>query len=220
MSGDADGEEKPSGLAWLPDSADARLLAEVSSYSNDLTEADDALQAALGAGEGSPLWIPLTGFAVVAYMRAFGHSNVRPPLRAASVVPDEFAALHEKLRVYRNTTVAHSQSELVRPAPIAYLDEAGRIRRVGDAVISQHLPGQIARQFAGLIGLVQNTVEEWADDIRARLEERYAEAEPHVIASWPTPVFEAQLARDFAADSRRRPGSVFTHYLSVEPVEE
>lgn len=126
-------------------------------------------------------------------------------------MPEELAALHEKIRAYRNTTVAHSRSELARPAPIAYLDQAGRIRRVSDAVISQHLPGQIARQFAGVIGVVQNTVEEWADDIRARLEERYAEAEPHVIASWPTPVFEAQLARDFSADSRRRPGSVFTH---------
>lgn len=68
--------------------------------------------------------------------------------------------------------LAHSQSELVRPAPIAYLDQAGHVRRVGDAVISRHLPGQIARQFAGLIGLVQNTVEGWADEIRARLEER------------------------------------------------
>lgn len=135
-------------------------------------------------------------------------------------MPEEFAASHEKIRVYRNTTVAHSQSELVRPAPIAYLDQAGRIRRVGDAVISQHLPRQIARLFAGLIGLVQYTVEECADDIRARLEGRYAEAEPHVIASWPTSVFEAQPARDFSADSRRRLGSVFTHYLSVEPVEE
>lgn len=105
-------------------------------------------------------------------------------------MPEEFAALHEKIRVYRNNTVAHSQSELVRPAPIAHLDQAGRIRRVGDAVISRHLPWQIARHFAGLIGLVRNTVEEWADDIRARL------------------------------DSRRRLGSVFTHYLSVEPVEE
>ena len=101
-----------------------------------------------------------------------GHSNARTPLRAVSVVPEELAALHEKIRAYRNTTVAHSRSELVRPAPIAYLDQAGRIRRVGDAVISQHLPRQIARQFAGLIGLVQNTVEGWADDIRARLEER------------------------------------------------
>lgn len=87
-------------------------------------------------------------------------------------MPEEFAALHEKIRVYRNNTVAHSQSELVRPAPIAHLDQAGRIRRVGDAVISRHLPWQIARHFAGLIGLVRNTVEEWADDIRARLEER------------------------------------------------
>lgn len=144
---------------------------------------------------------------------------MRPPLRAASVVPEEFAALHEKIRVYRKTSVAHSQSELVRPAPIAHLDQAGRIRRLGDAVISQHLPGQIARQFAGLIGVVQNTVEKWADDIRARPEARYAEAEPHVIASWPTPAFEPQPARDFSADSRRR-GSVFTHLLSVEPVEE
>ncbi|MGW9586346.1 hypothetical protein [Microbacterium sp. NPDC055455] len=89
-----------------------------------------------------------------------------------SVVPEEFAALHEKIRVYRNTTVAHSQPSWCAPAPIAYLDQAGRIRRVGDAVISQHLPRQIARLFAGLIGLVQYTVEECADDIRARLEER------------------------------------------------
>lgn len=214
------GPGKPAGIAWLPDSADARELAEWSSYSNDLTEADSALDAALEAGEGTALWIPLTGFAVVAYMRAFGHSNVRPPLREAEVVPEEFAGLHEKIRQYRNTTVAHSQSELVRPMPIAYLDGEGRICRVGDAVVSQHLPIQVARGFAGLIEAVQSTVETWADGIRSRLEQKYADASPEVIAGWAMPVVEARFASDFSADTKRRPGSTFTHYLSVEPLEE
>ncbi len=212
--------EKPSRIAWLPDSADARELAELSSYSNDLTEADSALHAALQEGEGTPLWIPLTGFAVVAYMRAFGHSNVRPPLREAEVVPEEFAGLHEKIRQYRNTTVAHSQSELVRPMPIAYLDGEGRVRRVGDAVISQHLPIQVARAFAALIEAVQSTVETWADGIRSRLEKMYADASPEAVAGWAMPVVEGRFASDFSANSKRRLGSAFTHYWSVEPLDE
>jgi hypothetical protein len=228
MSGDddkatdaaADPAAKPSAIAWLPHSDDARLLTELSSYSNDLTEADNALDAALAAGEASPLWIPLTGFAIVAYMRAFGHSNVRKPLQAASVVPDEFEALHEKIRVYRNATVAHSVSELVRPTPIAYLDDEGRIRRVGDVVISQHLPVEVARAFSALMAAVQSRVETWADGIRSRLEEKYAETSPETIAGWATPEVEARLARDFPGGERRGEGSTFTHYVSVQALDE
>lgn len=213
------GGEHPE-IAWLPESPDARLLADVSSYSNDLSDAGYALNVALEAGESGPLWAPLTGFAVVAYMRAFGHSNVRPPLRAASVVPEEYAALHEKIRLYRNATVAHSQSELAPRTPIAYLDDDGCIRRVGDAAVSQRLPVEVARAFSGLITAVQSTVEAWADGIRSRLEERYADTSPETIAGLATPAVEARLARDLPGGARGGLGSGFTHYMSVEPLDD
>ena len=51
-------------VAMLPDTPDSRLLAELSSYSDDLSEASDAIEQALEAGHESPLWQPLTSYAV------------------------------------------------------------------------------------------------------------------------------------------------------------
>ena len=62
-------------VAMLPETPDSRLLAELSSYLDDVSEASDAIEQALEAGHESPLWQPLTSYAVVAYMRAFAHSN-------------------------------------------------------------------------------------------------------------------------------------------------
>ncbi len=62
-------------VAMLPETPDSRLLAELSSYSDDLSEASDAIEQALEAGHESPLWQPLTSYAVVAYMRAFAHPD-------------------------------------------------------------------------------------------------------------------------------------------------
>jgi hypothetical protein len=199
----------------LPDDADSRALAELASYANDLSEASFALDAALDAGEGGDGWIEFTGFAVVAYMRAFGHSNVRARLGERFPVPPEFRAVHETIRIYRNTTIAHSQSELVAPMVVAFLDDDGRIRRVSEVVISQHLPVQVVREFARLVGAMAELVEGAAAGIRSALEATYAQTPPETIAGWALPAFGAESARDFTARSRRSAHSTFTAYVSI-----
>lgn len=105
-------------VAMLPDTPDSRLLAELSSYSDDLSEASDTIDQALEAGHDSPLWQPLTSYAVVAYMRAFAHSNVRSGLLAHVPIPDDLLETHHMVRGYRNTTIAQSQSELSMSLPL------------------------------------------------------------------------------------------------------
>ena len=56
----------------VPNSVDARLFVELSSYGTDLTEARHALKLAVEGVEGSPLRVAaayLIGFATVAYCR-------------------------------------------------------------------------------------------------------------------------------------------------------
>ncbi|MDQ0925671.1 hypothetical protein QF038_004179 [Pseudarthrobacter sp. W1I19] len=74
-------------LAVLPDTPDTRLLTELTSHASDLSEASHALACALGAGEGSELWIPLTSHAVTAYIRPFILSNVRRRLDEMPEIP-------------------------------------------------------------------------------------------------------------------------------------
>lgn len=74
-------------IAVLPDTADTRLLVELTSHAGDLSEAAHALSCALTEGEGWELWMPLTSHAVTAYIRPFIHSNVRSRLDEMSGVP-------------------------------------------------------------------------------------------------------------------------------------
>lgn len=124
------------GLGVLPDSPDARRLVELSSHLNDLSDADHALSTALQLAEDDPLWPALTGYAATAYMRAFLHSQVRRPLPEIIGIPAERVALHDTIHKFRNTTVAHSQSELVMALPLAVLNESGTVRVVTDMVFS------------------------------------------------------------------------------------
>ena len=94
-------------IAMIPDSPEARLLVELSSYADDLSDAGNAMDLAIDAGDRSPLWPPLTSYAVVAYMRAFGPSNVRSGLLQHIAIPEGIAEAHRLIHVYRNTTVAH-----------------------------------------------------------------------------------------------------------------
>ncbi|MGO4435096.1 hypothetical protein AB4Y88_17945, partial [Paenarthrobacter sp. RAF9] len=86
---------------------------DLTSHANDLSEASHALACALGAGEESELWMPLTSHAVTAYIRPFIFSNVRSRLDempGIPAVPAAHQAVHDIIRKYRNTTIAHSQS--------------------------------------------------------------------------------------------------------------
>lgn len=83
----------------LPDSPDARLFIELSSYGSDLAEARHALDLAVHgqqAGSASADAAPyLVGFAVVAYCRTVLHSNVRPRLTDHVDIPVELIDVHD-----------------------------------------------------------------------------------------------------------------------------
>ena len=98
------------------DSSDSRLFIELSSYGSDLAEARHALDLAIrGFKEGSELADAsrhLVGLAVVAYSGAVLYSNVRGRLTDHGDIPDELIDVQDRVKAYRNATVAHSQSEL------------------------------------------------------------------------------------------------------------
>jgi hypothetical protein len=128
-------------FAVLPDMDDTRLLVDLTSHASDLSEASHTLGQALEAGEESPLWVPLTSHAVTAYIRPYILSKVRARLDEMPGIPAMPVALvpvHNLVRKYRNTTVAHSQSDLTMPVPVAFFDSAGRILNViGVSLISR-----------------------------------------------------------------------------------
>lgn len=139
--------------AVLPDSPDARLLVELTSHASDLSEASHTLHLALEAGAGSDLWAPLTMHAVTAYIRPFIHSNVRSRLDQMPQfpgIPIPLLPVHETIRRYRNTTVAHSQSDLTMSVAVALLDEVGRLTGVQGWTLTHPMPQALAMRFAEL----------------------------------------------------------------------
>lgn len=139
-------------FVFLPDSADSRLLVDLTSHASDLSEASHALRLALEAGEGEPAWFPLTMHAVTANIRPFIHSNVRPRLDQMPGfpgIPDGLQSIHDtirKYRKYRNTTVAHCQSDLTMPVAVALLDGEGRVDKVQGSTFPHPMPGDGPRQ--------------------------------------------------------------------------
>ncbi|WP_188744730.1 hypothetical protein [Agromyces bauzanensis] len=111
----------------VPDSPETRLFVELSHFAGgDLSPAATALELATEFYERDEA--DNAGFlvdsAVVAYCRAFVASSVRGvrTLESHLAIPAEFAALHQTIRTYRNTTVAHSQSELSTTWPLVVID--------------------------------------------------------------------------------------------------
>lgn len=201
----------------IPDSPEARLLAELSSYADDLSDAGNAMDLAIDAGNQSPLWSPLTNYAVVAYMRAFGPSNVRSGLLHHISVPEEIAAAHRMIHVYRNTTVAHSQSELSMSLPVALLSSAQRVEKVMPITVRHDLPPSVATRIAEAIDMVSSLVEDLIKPLAERLADEHAQASPATIASWPVPDLNHDDAGQFTGDSRRRHAPRFTFYWDSEP---
>lgn len=199
-------------LAMLPDTADSRLLAELSSYAEDLSEASDAMEQAFGAGHDSPLWQPLTSYAVVAYTRAFAHSNVRAGLLAHVRLPEELVETHDMIRGYRNTTVAHSQSELSMSLPLAMLTPEGTVRQVVPITIRHNLPQSTARRIADAIDRMSALVSDVLQPLAERLTAGYREASPDTVAGWPVPELDHELAERFTGNSRRRRQPRFVAY--------
>jgi len=211
-------------VAVLPDTADTRLLIELTSHANDLSEAAHALGCALTSGEDSELWMPLTSHAVTAYIRPFIHSNVRTRLDKMSVVqaiPANFQPVHDVIRNYRNTTIAHSQSTLVMPLPVAILDDRGKGVDVIGVSVTHQMPFVLAERFRDLIRAVGDIVEEATELVLDRLRTWLKEQDTAAIGTWRLPVISEALDADFTSVHRRKRTPQFTTYWRIwEPPQE
>jgi hypothetical protein len=207
-------------IVAIPDSTDARLLVELTSHATDLSEASHTLRLALDAGEGSELWLPLTMHAATAYSRPFAESKVRSRLdtmKQFSGVPTEITPVHDMVRKYRNTTVAHSQSDLVLPIALALLDENGAVRKVIGVTYIHPMPLAVAEQFAQLVEAVEVLVEEATAPVTERLKEHLAAVPPDIVAGWPPPEAPAAEDHEFSGGRARTRRPQFTAYWRIEP---
>lgn len=203
-------------VAMLPDTPDSRLLVELSSYHDDLSEALDAIKQALESGRDSPLWQPLTSYGVVAYMRASTHSNVRSGLLEHIPVPDDLVETHEMIRGYRNTTIAHSESELSMSLPLAALTPEGTVGTVAPITIRHTLPQSTARRIAEAVDRMLALVAEKIALLAERLTAEYQDTSPAEVARWPVPELDHERAELFTAQSKRRPQPRFVAYWDID----
>lgn len=208
----------PPRFALLPDCADTRLLVDLTSHANDLSEAAHSLKFAVDAGRDSELWGPLTSHAVTAYVRPFILSKVRTRLDEMSNVPGvppELQNVHDRIRKYRNTTIAHSQSDLMMPLPLAFLDESGHGVDVWGVTLTNPMPLALAEQFAYLIVAMEENVEQATQPVLQRLRSWLRKETTETIGSWKQPEFVDANDTDFDPGRRRNRTPRFTRYWQV-----
>lgn len=195
-------------FGMLPDSIEVRRFVELAHYAGgDLSPASAALHRAAELFDVDD--IDTAGFlvdaAVVAYCRAFLHSNVRDPLDRHIEIPERFIGVHDAIRAYRNTTVAHSQSELSTTWPFVIIDrEELDTPRVLDYTISQPLPWSIVQRFAELVDALLAEVETLTSALRRELEDRLRSGGP-IYALAPELIVHARADADFTARTSRPP---------------
>ncbi|MFC8525365.1 hypothetical protein [Pseudarthrobacter sp. NPDC057230] len=159
--------------------------------------------------------MPLTSHAVTAYIRPFIDSNVRNRLDKMSVIPAipaSFQPVHKVIRNYRNTTIAHSQSTLVMPLPVAILDDRGKGVDVMGVSVTHQMPLALAEHFSDLIRTVEDIVEEATQPVLDRLRTWLNAQDPAAIGSWQLPVINEARDADFTSAHRRKRTPQFTMY--------
>lgn len=201
-----EGEARNPLIIVVNDSPDARLFIELSSHAADLTEASGALAWALRPEQDEALVDVkpyLIGFAAVAYCRCFLHSNVRTPLGDHIDIPPGMIGTHESIKAFRNQTIAHSQSELTVTYPVGFLAAKTKdVQYVSALTVASTLPDSIAEDFARLIEVVLDLLDEVLDPIRGRLEQLLRTADPEtLVAAAPRGI--DKMAFDFQPRSKR-----------------
>lgn len=166
----------------VSDSADARLFVELSSYGADLAEARRALDLATSSRGGDSqledAGAYLIAFAVVAYCRTYFPSKVRKALTDHITIPAELSDIHRIVGGFRNTTIAHSQSNLATTFPVAVLDAATlRVRDVTAATLSQTLPPPLVERFRKLVETAEDFLFEAIEPVRQRLVEQLEQSD-------------------------------------------
>ncbi|WP_281886904.1 hypothetical protein [Agromyces rhizosphaerae] len=205
-------------LAMLPSTPGTRLLIELASYAEDLSEAGEALELAFEAGPGSSCWLPLTNAAVVAYMRAFGRSDARGDLAAHIELPEDLHETHAMIRDYRNRSVAHSQSGLSMSLALAHLGTDGRVATVRAMTVRHALPAHTATRVADAVERIEAMLAERIQTLSDALAAEFREVSAHTVAAWTSPIIEHRLAEQFSGRSRRGSRPQFTMYWETEDI--
>ncbi len=206
-------------LRHLPDSPDARLFVELSSYQADLTEARTALELAIsGFGDQGPLGDArqfLIGYAAAAYCRTYFNSKVREPMTNRVRIPAEHSELHALITDYRNKRVAHSQSHLVSTFAFVGLDTDGSIRpSIFGMTVAQEIPANLLEPWITLIDVISDLFGDLQAEVEARIVQNVAATnidEVRAWAMWPTPVDQLDSAIT-ARRSRGRYPTTWTNY--------
>lgn len=194
----------------VPDSDDARAFIELSSHAADLVHAREALELAVQReGEaGSPLGgakDALVAAAAMAYCRTFFHSNVRQPVTAFIELPEALRATHQLVRMFRNRTIAHSQSDLSVTYALAVLDaQTLEVRDVTAPTIRNGMPPERVRDFLELVTTVQVLLDDVIEPIRSRLVKEITTVDrATLVRKGVKPMVREMLAADFDPSTTR-----------------
>lgn len=201
----------------VPDSKDARSFVELSSHAADLVQARAALEIALQSPDqlGSPLEgakDALIAAAAMAYCRTFFHSNVRQPVTDFIELPEALCATHELVRMFRNRTIAHSQSDLSVTYAVAVLDaQTLEVRDVTAPTIGSTMPPERVWDFLELVTAVQDLLDDVIEPIRARLMQEMAISDrAALLRQGGRPMVREMLAAEFDP-STTRPSYPMSH---------
>ena len=202
--------EQPFAMVMLPDTADSRSFVELSSYAADLVEARHALDLAIGGlAQDSTLAEAtqhLIGLAAIAYCRTVLPSNVRGRLTDHIEIPSHLAEVHDQVRIYRNATVAHSQSELAVTYAVGVVEaETLDVRDVMAATVITPLPEPLIHEFHGLINSVGRLLDQAIEPVRNRLKGMLAEMTHSDIVALAEPQISAKRTQEFNPNTKRTP---------------
>jgi len=153
--------------------------------------------------------------AVTAYSRPFAVSKARSRLDTMDKfpgVPTGLKPVHDMVRKYRNTTVAHSQSDLVLPIALALLDDRGAVQDVIGLSLIHTMPLAVAEQFAELVDAVETLVEDATRPVVDRLREQLSTVASAIVAEWPKPEVIAAEDHEFSGARARTQRPQFTAY--------
>jgi hypothetical protein len=188
----------------VPDSPDARLFVELSSFGADLSQARHALSLAAEGGDDVREF--LLGFAVVAYCRTVLPSNVRGRLTDYISIPDGLLDVHDQVRSFRNGTIAHSQSDLSVTYPVGVLDSLTLdVRDVVAGTVTSSLPRLVTARFETLVEAMEGLLDAAIEPVRARLRRALGQVDPHLLIAADRPRVIERFEHEFEPRTRRRP---------------
>jgi hypothetical protein len=192
----------------LPDTPDSRLFVEMSSHASDLVEARHALDLAVHSLDADSLLAEATqhlvGLAAIAYCRTALHSKVRGRLTDRIQLPDRLVDTHDQIKIYRNATVAHSQSELAVTYALGVFEpDTFEVRDVMAATVLVPVPTQVIRDFLALVETAAHLLDQAIEPVRERLRNSLAEMDQIDIASLANPEILEKWALEFDPKTKR-----------------